>query len=80
MVSPRIRQMLGDGKLKAGLEEQGKQMRSRSGIARVTTESEQVTGDVGRVFPIVEFKDGSKTNDKTRLITEQNDWKIDTDK
>ena len=80
LVSTRIRQMLGDGKLKAGLEEQGKQIRARGGIARITTQSEQVTGDVAQVSSIVEFKNGSKTNENTKLIKEQNDWKIDADK
>lgn len=79
-VSTRLRQMLGDSKLTAGLEEQGKQMRLKGGIAKITTQSEQVTGDVARVSSVVEFKNGSKTNEDTKLIKEQNDWKIDADK
>jgi hypothetical protein len=80
LVSTRIRQMLGDNKLRAGLEQQGKQMRSKGGIASITTQSELVTGDVAKVSSIVEFKNGSKTSDNTKLIKEQNDWKIDMDK
>jgi hypothetical protein len=80
LVSTRIRQMLGDNKLRAGLEQQGRQMRSKGGIASITTQSELVTGDVAKVSSIVEFKNGSKTSDNTKLIKEQNDWKIDMDK
>lgn len=80
LVSTRIRQMLGESKLMAGLEKQGTQMRSKGGIASIKTQSEQVTGDVAKVSSIVEFKDGSKTSENTKLIKEQNDWKIDMDK
>jgi len=79
-VSTRLRQMLGDGKLMAGLEEQGKQMRSRGGIASIRTASERITGDIARVSSIVQFKNGSTTNENTKLIREGHDWKIDADK
>lgn len=79
MVSSRIRQM-GDGKVKAVMEEIAKQLRSRGGVAKTTAQSEDVTGDVAKVSFAVQFKNGQTSIENFKLFKEQNEWKVDFDK
>ena len=77
LVSARIRSMLGDAKLQAGLQQQGQEMKAQGGLKTVTIQKEETKGDVAEVTALVIFGNGTQKPDTSKLVKESGGWKLD---
>ncbi len=80
LVSMRLRNQLGDGKLRAALEKQGRELREKGGVDKIEIVREETTGDVAFVYGVVVYGNGEREDDKTKLVRENGEWRLDADK
>ena len=80
MFASPVRQMIGDGKLKAGLEAASKDMQIKGGMAGVTVDEEKIDGDHATVSVTIRYKNGSTSTEKSKLVKEKDGWKLDASK
>lgn len=75
LMSKRVTMRMGEQKLNAMLGEQAKKMQQKGGIANLTTKGE-AKGEIGQFDVHIEYKDGSKFNEKVNVSKEEDGWKI----
>lgn len=80
LVSMRLRNRLGDSKLRAALEKQGRELRAKGGIDKIEIVREEATGDVAFVYAVVVYGNGERQDDKSKLVRENGEWRLDADK
>jgi hypothetical protein len=71
---------VGKDKLRAGLAELTRDMKSKGGVKNLEIVKMNVTGDVADGQIKIEFGDGSSKTDTVKLIKEEGKWKLDADK
>jgi hypothetical protein len=79
LISSSLTQLFGD-KIRSGIAEQSREIRSKGGISSIRIEQETVTGDTAEVVVIITFGNGSTQRDTSKLIRENGKWRITADK
>jgi hypothetical protein len=75
-VSQAFVAQMGRQKLTGALGEMQRQIKSRGGIASITTDAETVTGETAEVRSTIHFKNGTSQPDRTKLQKENGTWRI----
>jgi uncharacterized membrane protein YvbJ len=71
---------LGKDKVRAGLAEVTREMKSKGGVKNVEVVKMDVTGDTADGQVKIEFGDKSSKTDAVKLIKEEGKWRLDADK
>jgi hypothetical protein len=81
LLSGQLRSQIGDQKLRAALAEQARDIKQRQqGIRSISVEKEDVQGQIATVTLLLTFGDGTTKRDVTKLVLENNSWKISPSK
>lgn len=76
-MDPRLISMLGEEKIRAGVESDSKKMAAKGGIDKIEVTNEQVKDSAALVKCTVTYKNGKVEPDNTfRLVKVKGDWKI----
>jgi uncharacterized membrane protein YvbJ len=71
---------VGKDKLRAGLAQVTREMKSKGGVKNLDIVKMDVTGEMADGQVKIEFGDGSSKSDSVKLIKEEGKWRIDADK
>lgn len=80
LISPEIVGVIGDEKIKAGLQEQGLKIKQKGGISSIELKDEAVVGEVASITAVLKFGDGSEDTEKLKLKKVGGEWKIEPQK
>lgn len=80
LLSARVLNVLSRDKLKSGLADGTRQVKSKGGIKSIDIAKEEVVGETADVQSKVNFGNGESKTDKSKLIKENGEWKIDLSK
>jgi hypothetical protein len=77
LLSGQARSQLGDQKLRAALAETAREIKQqRQGIKSIEVVSEEVQGQIASATLLITYGNGSTRRDVTKLVMENNSWKI----
>lgn len=75
LVSARLVQQMGQ-KMRAGLEEESRNIKARGGISDIKIVSEEVHGELATVKMVVTFGNQSTKEDTSKLTLEDGRWRL----
>ncbi len=75
LVSARLVQQMGQ-KMRAGLEEEARNIKARGGISDIKIVSEEVNGELATVKMVVTFGNQSAKEDTSKLTLENGRWRL----
>ncbi|HWM92033.1 MAG TPA: DUF4878 domain-containing protein [Thermoanaerobaculia bacterium] len=80
LISPEVVGVIGEEKIKAGLQEQGLKIKEKGGISSIELKDETVVGEVAKITAVLKFGDGSEETEQLKLEKLDGQWKIKPEK
>ena len=80
LITPEVVGLIGENKIRAGLQEQGLKIRQKGGIASIELRDEAVVGEIATLTAVLTYGDGSSDTEKTKLRKMNGEWKIQPEK
>ncbi|MBZ8180865.1 DUF4878 domain-containing protein [Oscillatoria salina] len=80
MFSSTVVKTMGIDKLKTGLTQGVREIQEKGGIKSIKILNEDVVGEVAEVTYTIEFANGTTETETTKLVKENDEWKISPSK
>lgn len=80
LITPELVGLVGENKIRAGLQDQGLKIKQKGGISDIEIRDEAVVGEIATLTAVLTFGDGSSDTEKTKLRKMNGSWKIQPEK
>ncbi|HET9227497.1 MAG TPA: DUF4878 domain-containing protein [Thermoanaerobaculia bacterium] len=80
LITPELVGLVGENKIRAGLQDQGLKIKQKGGISAIEIRDEAVVGEIATLTAVLTFGDGSSDTEKTKLRKMNGEWKIQPEK
>ncbi|MFL6200137.1 MAG: DUF4878 domain-containing protein [Thermoanaerobaculia bacterium] len=80
LVSPEVVGLIGENKIKAGLQEQGLKIKQKGGISSIEIKDEAIVGEVAKITAVLTYGGGTAETENLKLKKMNGEWKIEPEK
>jgi hypothetical protein len=80
LIVPETVNLIGEQKIRSGLQDQGLKIKAKGGISSIEITDEQEVGEVATVVATLKFGNGSEERENHKLRKQNGKWKIEPTK